>query len=203
MDERQEDLGRSVCIVLLTTTTFLSAYYSLIRIAILITALVYKVRTRVQSLRRNKKKSSVITGSSDDGQEDDEEEVIVTPRRYRKIWRLVTEILPPALYVLISLSALWGFLFNNLKWIVVPLVFALLTLLFDSIYVSVGWGETRDSVGSVLYHMTVCHLLFVIIISCTAIYHLVRVSKLKTARMFTQDEQQDMPADDTVAPNCT
>ena len=163
---RDHGSSRSVCIVFLVAATIVSGFYTLLRILLLMIGLVHRIRSH--SLPDQKK----------------------IPRRWRKLWKLVSEIVLPAICTLISVTAIYGFLYDSINWMTFSIIAFFFIIILDYFLFYDRHFEKETVVASLLYSLTSFHLMFALIIFVTNIMHVVRVYKLRQTVMY---EEEDKP----------
>jgi len=167
-EQADEGLSRRICIVFLTAATVVSGFYTLLRIFLLAVGLFHRIR--------------LLSGAKEGRMN----------RRWRKLWKLVSETILPVISTLISVTALHGFLYDSMRWMTFSIFAFLFIIIFDYfLFYDRHFQEEGSVIGSLLFSLTSFHLSFSLLIFLTSILHVYFAYKLKQSQVFGEDEKDE------------
>jgi hypothetical protein len=168
MTDPRDDLSRSVCIVSVTSSLIVAIFYTMVRSFLLVVG----IYQRAFFLWRSKDSSKI-------------------PRRWRRIWKLASEVILPLLCVLIAITSLRGFLYDSTNWIIVSIFLHVFALIFDTVMFKDRHFEQGSVVASLIYSLAAFHtILSLIILICNSI-HVYYLYKAKHAIIYDEDKIPD------------
>ena len=167
--------SRNACLVVITSSLTIAMYQGVMSVCLFLIALWFKVRSWLHSCTRGKLSPPAS----------------LPDRRLRWLWRLATDLIPATIYVLLSLAALRGFVYELISWKLFAVVSSAFLLLSDAGFLWREAKERRSAVGFMMYSLTTAHLVFTVVLLLAGIVHVVQAYQAMKATMYANDDDED------------